>query len=892
MKDFQNIQFHGVFRDYQQAILNNITNHTKDNKIHIVAPPGSGKTILGLELIRRLNQPCIIFSPTITIRQQWLERFQEKFLNSDEDVLDYLSTNLMDLKLITSVTYQSLHAAINKQKEVIEDELDGTTEEVDYSKFDLITAIRNHNVKTICLDEAHHLHNEWQASLEKFIHALAKDVTIIALTATPPYDSNPSEWNKYIALCGEIDEEIPVTELVNKETLCPHQDYVYFNYPTESEIEELKKYKQTVNNTVEEVLNSAEFQKLIRNINSNNEEYLIEHAKEYIALFTLAKSNNIHVPQRLIKLVSPSGKLPHFKLTYAEVALQFIIDNSQVFSKELSEKIKDKLKTQGLIERGKVKLVTNEKLTRLLISSIGKLNSIVDIAHSEYTSLGKDLRMVILTDYIRKNMVKFIGTEDMPKVMGIVSIFDRLLHNLPDVPIGVVSGALVILPNNLIEQVSQLSISEGIELNVKNIPNTNYSEVDFKGKNKNKVMIITKLFEAGHLNILIGTKSLLVEGWDSPCINSLILASFIGSFVQSNQMRGRAIRVDKNNPNKTANIWHLVTIEPTDVIYPTIKGKLLAYIFDNKNQIVSTDYEILQRRFASFIGPSYSKNVIESGIDRLDVIKPPFNEAGIKKINAEMLELSRKRDEMRKSWFNVLQETSNQNLVEMDEISEEIQPKRFVLINGLNAFILSNILISLIWGFINVPLLNVSFLNGALYLITISVVIYYCVFAYYKLLNFISPINTIKTLGRCILLTLQDIGEIKSPHALVRVKAIKDNTCVEVYLENATTREEGIFVLAMRELLSAIDNPRYLIIKKYPWGLSYYLSYACPSIIGTNKNTVRIFQDHLEKRAGKFILVYTRSAEGRKLILKCRRWSYISQNERFIKQKKKLSKWE
>jgi len=105
VKDFQNIHFHGVFRDYQQVILNHITNHTKDNKIHIVAPPGSGKTILGLELIRRLNQPCIIFSPTITIRQQWLERFQEKFLNSDEDVLDYLSTNLMDLKLITSVTY-------------------------------------------------------------------------------------------------------------------------------------------------------------------------------------------------------------------------------------------------------------------------------------------------------------------------------------------------------------------------------------------------------------------------------------------------------------------------------------------------------------------------------------------------------------------------------------------------------------------------------------------------------------------------------------------------------------------------------------------------------------------------------------------------------------------
>ena len=32
-------------------------------------------------------------------------------------------------------------------------------------------------------------------------------------------------------MCGEIDEEITVPELVKEETLCPHQDYVYFAFP-------------------------------------------------------------------------------------------------------------------------------------------------------------------------------------------------------------------------------------------------------------------------------------------------------------------------------------------------------------------------------------------------------------------------------------------------------------------------------------------------------------------------------------------------------------------------------------------------------------------------------------------------------------------------------------
>jgi hypothetical protein len=34
----------------------------------------------------------------------------------------------------------------------------------------------------------------------------------------------------------------------------------------------------------------------------------------------------------------------------------------------------------------------------------------------------------------------------------------------------------------------------------------------------------------------MATKSLLGEGWDAPCINALMLAGFVGSFVLSNQM--------------------------------------------------------------------------------------------------------------------------------------------------------------------------------------------------------------------------------------------------------------------------------------------------------------------------------------------------------------------
>lgn len=110
---YQNIlKFKGTWRNYQQRVLNRFEDYKSDGKIHIVAAPGSGKTTLGIELIRRLDQPALILVPTITIRQQWIERIKEAFLNEGVDASLYLSEDLKDLKLITVSTYQAIHSAM------------------------------------------------------------------------------------------------------------------------------------------------------------------------------------------------------------------------------------------------------------------------------------------------------------------------------------------------------------------------------------------------------------------------------------------------------------------------------------------------------------------------------------------------------------------------------------------------------------------------------------------------------------------------------------------------------------------------------------------------------------------------------------------------------------
>ncbi|MBO4539338.1 MAG: DEAD/DEAH box helicase family protein, partial [Clostridia bacterium] len=114
MKSFEKVKFNGVFRDYQKRVLDNSDTYLLNGKINIVAAPGSGKTILGLELIRKLNAPTIILSPTTTIKYQWGTRFANNFLDATEDVNDYFSYDLHEITLINSITYQALHSVMNK----------------------------------------------------------------------------------------------------------------------------------------------------------------------------------------------------------------------------------------------------------------------------------------------------------------------------------------------------------------------------------------------------------------------------------------------------------------------------------------------------------------------------------------------------------------------------------------------------------------------------------------------------------------------------------------------------------------------------------------------------------------------------------------------------------
>lgn len=220
------VKFLKEWRSYQKRILSELEEHLDDNRLHVVAAPGSGKTVLGLEVVVRLNQPTLVLAPTLTIRNQWIDRFAHLFLPADCSMPDWIITDIKHPRFLTVSTYQALHSAysgfVDEEEAEPEEEINENGEDNNHGKntkdnkiqkVDMIALLRKAGIKVILVDEAHHLRNEWWQTLTVVRDGL-ENVKTVALTATPPYDVPPFEWARYQEFCGPVDVEISVPELV------------------------------------------------------------------------------------------------------------------------------------------------------------------------------------------------------------------------------------------------------------------------------------------------------------------------------------------------------------------------------------------------------------------------------------------------------------------------------------------------------------------------------------------------------------------------------------------------------------------------------------------------------------------------------------------------------
>lgn len=897
------LSFKGQWRQYQQRVLDKSESFMDDGKIHLVAAPGSGKTTLGIEFIRRFGNPTLILVPTVTIRQQWVDRIKQAFLSDANQAEQLISQDLKRPKMITVATYQALHSAMNQVvgDGLIEDTDDTAQQEhFNFQDFDIRKTFEDKDLGTLCLDECHHLRNEWWKSLEIFRKSFPK-IKMISLTATPPYEGEPALWERYISMCGEIDEEITVPELVKEGTLCPHQDYVYFAFPTMEERTQLDQFEKQKLNFLTKLSIDINFSNTIQSSpalsNQISDDELLAKPKYLSAILIFLRSKELPFPQRFQELLAAKA-LPTFTLEWFETLLNgiiFQVPNWFGFTEEALNQLKSDLKANGLIERNQVKLIRNKKQDVLLNQSLGKLNAVRDIFKAEYQALGSNLRQLVLTDFIRKDFQIHLGDNNAEFAqLGVLSYFESIRREIIkqswSVPMAILTGSLVILPTSAKESLEALIPKDRLSYDTIGKLNKNdYLKVNVSGSHHDLVTALTQLFQDGYIQVIIGTKSLLGEGWDAPCVNSLILASFVGSFMLSNQMRGRAIRVWPDNPNKTSNIWHLVSINLSPKKWFEIQNAEEKYDETLELQLyaLSPDLDLLDRRMTQFLGLHYTELTIESGIDRLELNQITFSQKGLEKLNQNAITLSQKRQELKDRWQEALPLNEEMEVANEVEVDKQFLPLAY-LNDWMKAFLIFQAFAAT-YFIIDVAryfIVGKPFVHSLpiLLLALLLLAVFWGRYFIYR-----SPYKRLETFGKAIHQALLDSGQIETEESAPRVvKDSKQAIYNAIYLKGASMREKEIFAQALTEFFAPIENQRY-ILKSCHKVKDQTEFFAVPSMFEKRKADAESFLRHIQKRVGKYNLIYTRSVQGRPILLEARIKALGNKQERTVTHKKVMS---
>ena len=901
----KDIKFKYSWRKYQQRVLDDLQDHLTDKHLHVIAPPGSGKTVLGLEVAIRLNKPTLILAPTIAIRNQWIQRFCELFLQTNLTP-EWISRDIRNPKFMTVVTYQGLHAACNNQRVQEEDtedeeeiEENGNGKSTNQNLDDIVSGLSSQNIKTIVVDEAHHLKNEWWKTLTDVKEKL--DPMIVGLTATPPYDVTATEWQRYIDLNGPVDTEISVPELVIEGDLCPHQDYVYFTLPTEKENQSIVDFRQNIEKlfheikTDETIIQAIEQHPIWQNP-MEHLDWIYNNLSFYSACLIFLKSNDKEIPETHLEVIGDKKfEIPMLDYEWIETLLDFYLykEKSHFNAFETHQKsLENQLRRHGALERRQINFSHNKRVTGFLTSSISKLNGIKEIVDFEYKQLGNALRLVILSDFIRKEFyINAIENNLELNKIGVIPIFEKLRRENGDHKrIAVLTGSMIIIPVAAFPAFEAKATKYGIDkISSSPVPfDNNYILISQTEQLKHVIVhIITQIFQQGEIEVLIGTKSLLGEGWDAPAINALILASFVGSFVLSNQMRGRAIRTQKGNGDKTGNIWHLVCIDPTS---PT----------------GGDDFDLLKRRFRSFVGVSFREEAgIENGAGRLNLPENIHQKEEAENKNIEMLNHAGDRESLKQRWKEAL--ATGVNLVEEMKIPfPEEREYKAVKSMYLDKTI-KNLLATLGSGLLGFGLESLQGLSRTarnikttqdLYVFlavigTIGMAIfgrqtYKTLTLYFKYRDISKDIQQI---GDALLNALAKAGAIRTDNTKLAVEtSVDDWGAVYCHLEGGTTFDKSTFINALQEVIAPIDNPRYVIIRKNRFMLFVKQKdyHAVPEILGRNKIFAEYFQNQWERLVGACDLIFTRTVDGRKTILKSRAKSLAAQFDNKVEH---VNKW-
>ena len=606
----------------------------------IVLPPGSGKTLVGLEAARRIGRRTVVLVPNTAIQAQWVAHWQ---------AFDGSSTAGTDRGLVDDVnvlTYQSL-AVFDPDAETDEEGRSATPvrDRLHANGRALVEALHDARPLTLLLDECHHLLQVWGRLLDEILGDLP-NAHVIGLTGTPAESLTATEKELVDRLFGEPIIGASIPALVRDGYLAPFAELAYIARPTALEqsylAEQSTRFTEMCTDLLAPGFADTDFlpwldARFVRRTAAPGGHVEWAHLAVREPELTDAVLRMHHAG--LCSL--PDGARPleqHRHPPRAEDWIALIgdyarhcLDTDSERDNLAHERLRSALPAVGHhLTRNGVRRGTSS-VDRVLARSDAKSHATAEIVAAEHAVLGDRLRALVLCDHERAGSrtpaaLRGVLSEDAGSAVLQLSTLVNDPRTTELHPVLVTGRTVSCGPETgkkLLDFLDRPDLTARKEGDLYSIEGP-WSSRTWVGE-------VTRFLEAGHSHVLIGTRALLGEGWDARGINTVVDLTTATTPTAVVQSRGRALRLDPSWPEKTAHTWTVVCVAP-------------------ENPRGEVDWQRFVRKHQGYLGVGVDGSVM-SGVAHVDPSLSPYAPPeDPDALNARMLTRAHDRESTRKRW--------------------------------------------------------------------------------------------------------------------------------------------------------------------------------------------------------------------------------------------------
>ena len=635
-----------LLRDYQKEALQSLAERWQagEQRTWLVLPPGSGKTLVGLTAARQLGRHTVVFVPNTAIQGQWIRQARanghtagaDRDLGNEVSVLTYQSLAVFDPDVETDEEGNDrAEPATRSRGQQLLDRLHDNGRE-------LVGRLRDSGPLTVILDECHHLLDVWGRLLHAVLDDL-DDAQVIGLTGTPPTSLTRAEEILVSELFGEPVLGASTPALVRSGHLAAFAELAWLCEPDPGERSyihtEAERFEELVTDLLAPGFAATDFLPWLdsRFTADSWPQLLRQQPRLTDAALRFAHAELLSLPP-VARLEEQHRHRP-FAEDWIEVLGDYVtgclLPNEE---QHALESIRAALPAIGYTLTKKGIRRSSSPVDRVLARSAAKTDAAVEIAALEATELGDRLRCLVLCDHER-------ASATLPaRLQGVLSsesgsarlMLERLVADprTSELDPMLVTGRTVAAGVTTARAFAAWAIEGDLapaDLEVRD--EGQFAVLEGSWTARRWVAAVTAFFAGGHSRVLIGTRALLGEGWDAPAVNVLVDSTTATTPTAVVQLRGRALRLDPDWPEKTAHTWSLVCASDQ---HP--KG--------------AADWDRFVRKHRDYLAPD-PEGEIMAGVGHVHPTLSPYQpppSSQFDRLNAQLVARARDRAGTRQRW--------------------------------------------------------------------------------------------------------------------------------------------------------------------------------------------------------------------------------------------------